>query len=188
MLTTRRPATNLRTVTDPTPEPVVLIPPGLPIEAAAAWIGHACWAELRLHAVLTEWLAVEADAERVAALWHERADAAERAESWHRRLPELRERPRAELMVPSSPAVAQLFDGLAALSTPEASEARHAALAAVLRGLRLGYHRHLEVAVGPADGPTAISLQAALRSTFGAGGAEPDTAWNDAIEQAGGLP
>lgn len=169
-------------------DPVVLIPPGLPILEAAGWVGHACWAELRLHAVLTGWLALEADAVRSEALWQERADAAERAEAWFRRLPELREHPRSAFLVPSSDPVASLFDALDELDDPDAGDRRASALAAVLRGLRLGYHRHQEVAVGPADGPTRTTLAAALRATFGEGAAEPDPAWTERIAEAGGLP
>ncbi len=166
----------------------MVVPPGLPIFDAAEWVGYACWVELRLAEVLTSWLAIEPDATHAEVLWAERADAAERAEAWYRRLPELRELPRADLLVPASPAIAELFDRLAALDVPEGSLARRGALAAVLRGLRLGYHRHQEVAVGPADGPTARSLNAALRSTFGVGGTDPDPAWTAAIDEAGGLP
>lgn len=166
----------------------VLIPPGLPILDAAAWVGHACWAELRLHAVLTDWLAIEADPEQVAVLWTERSDAAERAEAWHRRLPELREHPKASFVEASSEDVARLFNGLTSILGPHDTDARRGALAAVLRGLRLGYHQRQELAVGPADGPTATTITAALRSTFGVGGFEPDPAWTAAVSEAGGLP
>jgi hypothetical protein len=166
----------------------VVIPPGLPILEAAAWVGHACWAELRLHAVLTHWLSIESDPEQVSVLWSERADAAERAEAWHRRLPELREYPQSVFVEASSEAVARLFNGLTSIDDPADTEARRGALAAVLRGLRLGYHQHQSLAVGPADGPTATTLVQALRSTFGVGGAEPDPAWTSAVAEAGGLP
>lgn len=169
-------------------DPAVLVPPGLPLLEAAAWVGHACWAELRLHAVLTDWLAVEPEGEHTEVLWHERADAADRAEAWYRRLPELREHPKESFIVPSSEAVARLFVGLGALSAPDASLARRGALSAVLRGLRVGYHHRQEIAVGPADGPTALTIAAALRSTFGVGGADPDPAWTAAVAEAGGLP
>ncbi len=188
-MTGQHPPTILRSVTEPlTADPAVLVPPGLPLMDAAAWVGNACWTELRLHAILTDWLAVETDAESVQALWSERADAAERAEAWHRRLPELRELPRAEFVRPASPAVSQLFEDLELLRDPAGSAARRGALAAVLRGLRLGYHKHQKVVVGPADGPTATSLTAALRSTFDVGGADPDPTWVDAVAAAGGLP
>ena len=163
-------------------------PPGLPILEAAAWVGQACWAELRLHALLTHWLSVEIDPEQSSVLWSERADAAERAEAWHRRLPELREYPQAGFIEPSSAAVVRLFDGLTTIDQPDETAVRAGALAAVLRGLRVGYHRHQSVAVGPADGPTATTLTQALRSTFGVGGADPDPAWTAAVTDAGGLP
>lgn len=175
-------------MTDHTGDAAVLTPPGLPILEAAAWIGHACWVELRLHAVLTHWIAIEPDAEAVAVYWTERADAAERAEAWHRRLPELREHPRSDFVVASSDGVAHVLNELTLLDQPERTEQRRGALSAVLRGLRLGYHAHQELAVGPADGPTATTLVAALRSTFGVGGADPDPAWTQAVAEAGGLP
>ncbi|MCU1371057.1 MAG: hypothetical protein JWO77_2251 [Ilumatobacteraceae bacterium] len=169
-------------------DPAVLTPPGLPILDAAAWIGHACWTELRLHAALTEWLRVEADPEAVAVFWTERSDAAERAEAWHRRLPELREHPKASFVEASSEEVAGVLNDLVAITGPTATAARRGALAAVLRGLRLGYHTRLEIMVGPADFPAATSLNEALRSTFGEGGGEPDPAWTAAVTAAGGLP
>ncbi|WP_421118341.1 hypothetical protein ACE2AJ_13140 [Aquihabitans daechungensis] len=174
-------------MTDPAAESVIT-PPGLPILDAAAWVGRACWAELRLHAVLTHWLSVEVDPGATTLLWTERADAADRAEAWHHRLPELREYPRSAFIAASSDGVARLFDRLADLDEPAATEERRGALSAVLRGLRLGYHAHLDRAVGPADGPTATALNAALRSTFGVGGAEPDPAWTAAVSGAGSLP
>ena len=70
-------------MTDPTPD-AVITPPGLPILDAASWVGHACWVELRLHALLTHWLSVELDPRATSVLWTERADAADRAEAWHR--------------------------------------------------------------------------------------------------------
>ncbi len=85
-------------------------PPGLPILDAAAWVGHACWVELRLHAVLTHWLSVELDPDATSVLWTERADAADRAEAWHHRLPELREHPRSAFIEASSEGVARLFN------------------------------------------------------------------------------
>jgi hypothetical protein len=174
-------------VTQPATD-AVIVPPGLPILEAASWVGHACWAELRLHEVLTGWLAVEADPHATQLLWVERADAADRAEAWHRRLPELREHPRAGFVVPSSSEVVDLFDRLAAVDAPARTEERRGALSAILRGLRLGYHAHQDRAVGPADGPTATTLRDALRSTFGVGGADPDPRWTAAVTAAGGLP
>ncbi len=174
-------------MTDAAPESVIT-PPGLPILEAASWVGHACWVELRLHAVLTHWLSIEVDPGATSVLWAERADATDRAEAWHRRLPELREHPRSEFVHASSEAVARLFTGLTSLDQPDDSEQRCGALSAVLRGLRLGYHAHQEHAVGPADGPTATTLITALRSTFGIGDPEPDPAWTAAVAEAGGLP
>lgn len=174
-------------MTDPA-DVVVITPPGLPILEAAAWVGNACWTELRLHAVLTHWVAVESDAEAALVFWTERADAAERAEAWHRRLPELSEYPQSSFVQASSEAVARLFNGLSAVDGPEVTSQRRGALSAVLRGLRLGYHAQQERAVGPADGPIATTLVAALRSTFGVGGYDPDPAWTASVAEAGGLP
>lgn len=175
-------------MTGPAADAVVLTPPGLPILDAAAWVGRACWVELRLHAVLSHWMAIEPDPEAVTVYWSERADAAERAEAWHRRLPELREHPRPSFVQAPSEEVARLFNGLTGLDQPGHTEQRRGALSAVLRGLRLGYHAHQDLAVGPADGPTATTLSAALRSTFGVGGFDPDPAWTAAVAEAGGLP
>ena len=175
-------------MTDPAAELDVLTPPGLPLLEAAAWIGHAAWTELRLHAVLTDWLKIEGDPAAIAVFWEERADAAERAEAWNRRLPALGEFPRHSFIEASSGEAARLLNGLVAIDQPGAASDRRGALAAVLRGLRLGYHARQAVAVGPADGPTATTLTAALRSTFGVGGADPDPSWTAAVAEAGGLP
>ncbi|MCB0971562.1 MAG: hypothetical protein KDA97_08610 [Acidimicrobiales bacterium] len=170
-------------------ERTVVVPSGRPLIEAAAWVGAACWAELRLVEVLGGWLATEADPERAAHLWRVRADAASRAERWHRHLPELREMPRAAQVAPGAPAVAELFDRLDALGGDPARVAeRSGALVAVLRGLRLGYHDHRSVAVGPADGPVAGALSDALRSTFDVIDGEPDPSWTAAVAAAGGLP
>lgn len=179
---------NLGAVSDAAAEPAILIKPGPLLVQAATWLGHACWAEVRLQEVLTHWLALEPEGEHIEILWHERADAAERAEAWYRRLPELREYPRAQFIVPSSVAVAELFDRLQALDAPARSLDRRGALAAVLRGLRLGYKRQQDISVGPADAPAALTIATALRSTFGTGGADPSPAWTHAVAEAGGLP
>jgi hypothetical protein len=90
--------------------------------------------------------------------------------------------------VASSAAVERVFNGLDGLDDPPATDLRCGALSAVLRGLRLGYHRRQPLAVGPADGPLATTIAAALRSTFDIGFVEPDRAWVEAIDEAGGLP
>jgi hypothetical protein len=84
--------------------------------------------------------------------------------------------------------VERVFNGLAGLDAPSDTALRGGALSAVLRGLRLGYHRRQPLAVGPADGPLATTIAAALRSTFDIGFVEPDRAWVEAIDGAGGLP
>jgi len=143
----------------------VLIEAGEPIETAAAWIGHACWAELRFHEVLTTWLAVEPDVELSQTLWLIRAHRAELAEAWHRRLPELREFPRPGFVVPSGDVVSTLFDEAEGLVDETAAAHRAALAAAILEGFSAGYRNHLGIAVGPADGPTAESLARAIEVT-----------------------
>lgn len=141
----------------------VLVPPGVPILEAAAWVGHACWGELALHRVLTGWLADEDDGEAVVAFWAARAHAAERAEAWHRRLPELREFPRAGFVRGSEEGEGGAA-ALAALAGPGRSGERRAALDAALARMAAHYQDHLAVAVGPADGPTAETLRRSLAS------------------------
>ncbi|CAN5793649.1 hypothetical protein BH10ACT1_BH10ACT1_35350 [soil metagenome] len=148
----------------PSAEPTVVVPAGLPILEAAAWVGHACWAELRLHETLTRWLAVEADPPVAVALWTVRAHRAELAESWHRRLPELRELPREQFVRSSSEADAG-FEVLDALTAPEAGAARVDALAEALRRMGDHYEAHVDVATGPADGPTADALRQSIART-----------------------
>lgn len=145
----------------------VVVPAGRPLGEAAAWVGRACWSELRLHQVLTGWLAIEADAEQRVAWWRLRSTRAELAETWHRRLPELRELPRRDLVAAPSPEVAAHLDDLATLEDPTGTDDRVAALAAVLAALARGYRDHAPVAVGPADGPVAASLGLARARTEG---------------------
>lgn len=148
----------------PSVPPLVVVPVGQPILDAAAWVGHACWAELRLHQVLTDWLAIEASPPLVSAFWAVRAHRAELAEAWHRRLPELREFPRPGFIT-SSAAGDQGFGDLNALTNPADGAARVAALAAVLAAMAAHYREHVGVAVGPADGPVADTLTWALART-----------------------
>lgn len=138
------------------------MPAGLLIGDAAAWVGHACWAELRLHEALTGWLTVETDDAAAAQLWSVRSAAAERASAWHRRLPELREMPRADFVSPSSKEVAGWFDDLAAAGIGTVD--RRAAAQVAVQALRAGYEAHAEVAVGPADDPVARTLADAIAS------------------------
>lgn len=147
------------------PTPTVVIPAGLPILEAAAWVGQACWAELRFHQVLTAWLAVETDLELSQAFWAIRSHRGEVAEWWHRRLPELREHPRETFVAPSRPDVAARFDELEALVEPDASMDRAAAAAGVLIALGRGYEERRAVAVGPADRPVAATLVQAVAIT-----------------------
>lgn len=152
-------------MSDARPSPAVVIPAGLPILDAAAWVGHACWAELRFHQVLTSWLAVEVDLELSQAYWAIRSHRAEVAEWWHRRLPELREHPRASFVAPSSPEVAARFDELEGLLQADASLDRAAAAAGVLVALGRGYEERRAVAVGAADRPVAATLVQAVAIT-----------------------
>ncbi|QXC60089.1 hypothetical protein KSP35_17235 [Aquihabitans sp. G128] len=142
----------------------VVVPAGLPLSEAAAWVGHACWAELRFHETLTRWLALDADPAFVTALWAVRAHRAELAEAWHRRLPELRELPREGFVRPSDSGE-QGFAALDALTAPEATAARARALTGAFEQLASHYEAHVEVAVGPADAPTADTLHQAITRT-----------------------
>ncbi len=145
-------------------DPQVLVPSGATMLDAATWTGRACWAELRLHQLLTGWLASGTDPTLAPVLWTIRSHRAELAEAWHRRLPELRELPRTGFVEPG----AQAEEALAAmedLTDPVTSADRVAALRVVLVALGDGYRRHVAVAVGPADGPTADTLAAAIART-----------------------
>lgn len=148
----------------PSVPPFVVVPVGQPILDAAAWVGHACWAELRLHQVLTDWLAIEASPPLATAFWAVRAHRAELAEAWHRRLPELREFPRPGF-VKSSAAGDQGLAGLEVLTDPADGAARVAALRAALAAMADHYRKHAQVAVGPADGPVADTLGWAIART-----------------------
>ena len=74
MLTTARTPTNLRPVTDPLRPDAAVLHPARPAHPARPrpGSGHACWVELRLHAVLTHWLAVESDPAASTVFWSER--------------------------------------------------------------------------------------------------------------------
>lgn len=183
------------TASTPPAEPVV-VPAGAPIRDAAGWVGAACWAELRLHEVLTGWLASETEPATALGLWSVRSERAGLAEAWHRRLPELRELPRAGFVTASRPEVGSVFDDLADLADlvgPGASVARAQALAAVLDGLLAGYRARVGVAVGPADGPVAVTLRSAIDATAAelatlAALVGPDRVWVERVAAAGGLP
>lgn len=134
---------------------------GLDLSEAAKWVGQSCWAELRLHEVLTAWMADEPDAAFVEIMWGVRADAAERAAAWHRRLPELREFPRAGFVAAPGTDQEAAWDLLA--GAPDLSP-RTAGLRLALSARADEYKRHRGVAVGPADGPVAATLVTALAS------------------------
>jgi hypothetical protein len=150
----------------------VVVAQGRPLLEAAAWVGRACWAELRLHEVLTDWLATEVDPERRTALWAVRSHRAGVAQAWHRRLPELRELPRADFVRPGDAQVEAWFTNLAAIEAGDA-HARPAALAATLHALADGYEAHRAVAVGPADAPVADTLALAVARSVADGAALP---------------
>lgn len=152
---------NLHAVPD-TPPPAterVVVPAGPTLHEAARWVGHACWAELRWHEVITGWMAdPDADGANDGAsirLWSLRADAGERAAMWHRRLPELSELPRHGFLASPSNEVADGFDELAAIA-PVGD--RLPATVAVLGAFLSGYTARQATTVGPADGPVARSL------------------------------
>lgn len=169
----------MQSVTDAAPSaapPAVVVPAGPLLVDAAAWIGHACWVELRLHGALTAWLADEADDALAAELWVQRADAAARAEAWHHRLPELRELPRAGFVLAPSTAAETTLDDLEA----QPGAGRRAALAGLLRSLRAAYEDRSPVLVGPADGPAAATLDEAagsVEASAAALGAADDGRW-----------
>lgn len=123
---------------------------------AAAWVGAASWAELRLHRALTDLLRT-AEPEQASGLWAVRSRRAELAAAWHQRLPELRELPRSGFVEPTtdvSEIMAPLDDA--------AGSASISVMAAVLADLAAHYRAHESIAVGPADGPTAATLRRAL--------------------------
>lgn len=149
------------------PEPqvhAVVVPAGASILDAATWIGRACWTELRFHALLTSWLADEGDADLALDLWSLRSGHAELAEAWHRRLPELRELPRAGFVEPGG-TDEEAFAALDALVGPGTSSRRAAALRTALVAHLARYEDHRAVAVGPADGPAAATLAVATATT-----------------------
>ncbi|MEO6987992.1 MAG: hypothetical protein ABI239_05020, partial [Aquihabitans sp.] len=97
---------------------VVLVPAGEPILVAAAWVGTACWTELRLHQMMSDLLGTATVAPvpsvsipSASKLWTVRAHRAEVAEAWHRRLPELREFPRPDFVIPRTDGERLLVDG-----------------------------------------------------------------------------
>ena len=137
----------------------VLVPAGVPIDEAAAWVGGSCWAELSLHQALTDLLAVVEDPTARLALWKVRAHRAAVAEEWHRRLPVLRERPPAAYVVsPGGALVALLAEVPTGLAAVEWT-------GPVLAALAERYRAHVTVAQGPADGPVASTLVTALAVT-----------------------
>lgn len=136
-------------------EPAVLVPAGEPLLDAAGWVGASCRAELDLHDRLTEVLAAGSGPGRTAVLWQVRAHRAELAEGWHRRLPELREMPRSGFVEGATLASGRPADDPTDVSW----------LIAALDGLLERYRERVAVAVGPADGPTADTLQVAIART-----------------------
>lgn len=132
----------------------VLVPAGLPLLDAARWVGASCWLELAVHERLTEVLASEPlDAEVRLAAWRIRSHRAEVAEAWHRRLPELREMPRAEFVQPPKEEVAGLHAAPASRTVDR--------IAGLLEALDDRYAAHERVAVGLADGPVRETLSRA---------------------------
>lgn len=141
----------------------VVVPLGVSLVDAAAWVGRSCWIELRLHEELTSWLTDEGDAAWQGTLWSVRSRRGELAERWHRRLPELREMPRAGFVEPDDAAEA-CVERLSE-PPPATSDQRRARLREVLSEVTARYREHLELAVGPADGSTARTLAEAIAAT-----------------------
>ena len=151
---------------------VVLVPAGEPILAAAAWVGTACWAELRLHQMISDLLGTAAvaplrsastsegddegaverpdGASTASKWWTVRAHRAEVAESWNRRLPELRELPRPDFVVAGVDGERLLVDGDAT---------------ATLHALLSHYRLRQAQPMGPADGPVADTLAVVIART-----------------------
>lgn len=148
------PPANLAVVSDPK----VVQSAGLALVYAAEWVGQACWTELRWHQVLTAWLADETQAGAMVLWWSLRADAAERAEAWHRRLPELAQMARSSFVRPATTAAAEAFDRWEAATGP----GRRDRAVDVLTGLAERYRAQVGVAVGPADAPVARNLADAV--------------------------
>jgi hypothetical protein len=166
------------------PDVVVIEPPGLPLLDAARWVGAACWTELRLFDVVSGWLPDSGDADDPQVLWSIRSGRAAAGEAWHRRLPELREFPRAGFVTPSSALAAQVFDDLALVQAAN----RVSALGAVLGALRGAYRSQALVARGPADAPVSRTLVAELaRLDTDLGRLDPviDTVWAGRLRVAG---
>lgn len=136
--------------------PTVLVPAGLPLLEAAAWIGESSRLELDLHVRLTRVMR-HAGPARSPLLWEVRAHRAEVSEAWHRRLPELREMPRDRFMG------ADTAFGRAGGGDSDVDPADDLTwLVDALEALVARYRSHLAVAVGPADGPTADTLGTAI--------------------------
>lgn len=176
-----------------TPAPgarAVLIPAGRPLDESARWIGHACWTELRFHRAITGWLSGGVDPESALLLWPIRAHRAELAEAWHRRLPELRERPRAEQVTPSRTEVSAWFERIERPvpgQTARPHTTRQVA-ALVLAALAEGYDAHLSKAVGPADAPTVETLTRGIELTARDLASLGDGATDDVHETSLALP
>lgn len=143
-------------------KPPPLLSAGAPIRDAAGWVGAACWTELRLHEVITGWLAGEPEPSAQIAFWTVRADRAAQARIWNDRLPQLAEMPRPDFMVPRRAAAVARLEGLGSLTQAGETAARVVGFDAVLADLGRGYARHRSVAIGPADGPVASALIDAL--------------------------
>ena len=134
-----------------------VIPAGLELRAAAGWVGQSAWVELWIFERLTALLAKgELSPTEKRAVWRIRSHRGEAAEAWHKRLPELREMPRKEFMA-----------GDAALSELLESQSVNPSTAGVVKNLLTvladRYSAYQPVAVGPADGPTAETLQNQIR-------------------------
>lgn len=137
----------------------VLMPPGAPIREAAAWVGASCHLELVLHERIGSLLRSGRLPGRAIELWTVRAHRAELAAAWHRRLPELRELPRAPFVTPP-PDVATAHPWVDSDGFDSRADVR-----AALDTLEDRYLQHLDRAVGPADGPVAETLVRALAVT-----------------------
>jgi hypothetical protein len=127
----------------------------LTLEQSAAVAGHARWLETRLFEVLGGWVTVEADA-AVKVLWSTLSlRHAAHAAGWSDRQPRLAHLGPETLIVAAGPDIGALVEALAAITAPDATVPRLAAVGRVVEPRLLdAYRSRAERAHPLADGPT----------------------------------
>lgn len=128
----------------------------IPLLASARRAGHAVWLERQLYEVVGAWASDAPEPAATVAFAVQAERHAQRAGDWYERLPELRELPAAELVVPASGSVA-LVDALGVLTTT--AERLAALVDVVLPALGAAYDAVLAQLSPVADGPTMRSLR-----------------------------